>query len=263
MTNIQFFFITFALIFMRKQVFILFLLIQSSIYSQTRTSLECVNREFNVIVHIITDSFYVPTIPPSQAFTTMNHVNNAWKPICMKFNICKVRIDSNFNFLSWHQDTMEAEYLALHHEPRTINIIVVEKLIKPSGVSGYAKGTISTRGQPYIVVAGGDSALWDHELGHYFGLEHTFVGTGNNSGVLADNSNCATSGDKICDTPPDPNGSLSGCNYAGTAKDINGKLYNPLVENYMSYYGSCRKSFTHNQYEKMVDTYKIDKEAHF
>jgi hypothetical protein len=248
---------------MRKQVFFLFLFTQTVIHAQTRTSLECLNREFNVIVHIITDSFYLPTIAPSQPYSIINKVNNAWKPICVKFNICKVRVDSNFNFLFWHQDTMETEYLALNHEPRTINIIVVQKIIKPAGVTGYAKGLISSRGQPYIVVAGSDTALWIHVLGHYFGLEHTFSGTFNGSTVLADNTNCATTGDKICDTPPDPNESESSCIYSGTGADNTGKKYNPLLENYMSYYTNCRKSFTHNQYEKMIDTYKVDKEAHF
>lgn len=240
-----------------------FVLLSLQFLGQTRTSLECVDREFNVVVHIVKDTARIPILSPSIVPPIITRINTEWSPICMKFNLCETRLIDNFNFLQWHQDTMELEFNAIHYEPRVINIYVVEKLIKPSGFSGYATlGGISKRGVPYIIVeANAGSITWIHELGHYFGLEHTFeppLG-------LVNNSNWATTGDKIEDTPADPNGMYDNltCLYLGGSVDANGQYYNPLLENFMSYYGSCRKSFTHNQYEKMIATYKLDPQAHF
>jgi gliding motility-associated-like protein len=47
------------------------------------------------------------------------------------------------------------------------------------------------------------AAMSAHELGHYLGLKHTYIGGCNNS-------DCSTSGDGICDTPPD-NTVFEGC----------------------------------------------------
>lgn len=81
-----------------------------------------------------------------------------------------------------------------------------------------------------------------HELGHFFNLDHTFIS--------CDTGDCATSGDKVCDTPSSntpeysclPNGSvLSTCDG------------NPqLTMNYMDYVqDSCMFMFTEGQVERM------------
>ena len=91
--------------------------------------------------------------------------------------------------------------------------------------------------------------ILSHELGHVMGLPHTHGYT--NSGTtteLVDGSNCATDGDRFCDTPADPNllGKVSGgCVYTGTARDANGMAYQPLTDNVMSYSNSqCADSLT-------------------
>ena len=88
-----------------------------------------------------------------------------------------------------------------------------------------------------------------HELGHVLGLAHTH-GTSNTGGTdeLVDGSNCANAGDRICDTPADPNllGQMGdGCRYIGTVLDANGMSYAPLTHNIMSYTNSeCADSLT-------------------
>lgn len=89
-----------------------------------------------------------------------------------------------------------------------------------------------------------------HEMGHYFNLYHTFETF--QGAELVNGSNCSTHGDLVCDTPADErtNGTSYdqvACLYDGTATDANGQTYNPLIENYMSYYGSCNNSFTAGQ----------------
>ncbi|WP_353085034.1 zinc-dependent metalloprotease [Flavobacterium sp.] len=81
-----------------------------------------------------------------------------------------------------------------------------------------------------------------HELGHFFNLDHTFK--------ACDGSNCATSGDKVCDTPSadtpyyncDPSGSVS--TNCGTTQ---------LTMNYMDYVeDSCMYMFTQGQVNRMT-----------
>lgn len=212
------------------------------------------------------DSTKAPVVTASDCQQMNDSANNVWKPICVKFNLCDIRYIENYNFLHWDQDSMEAEFIAINYEPRTINIIIVEDIKRPVGVSGYATlSGIAQRGRPLIVLS--KTLPWIHELGHYFGLEHTFAGILG----LANGSDCATTGDLICDTEPDPcpnpahnvHYDRNQCKYIWSQKDANNEFYNPLLENYMSYYSGCTKSFTHQQYEKMISTYKIDIEAHF
>ncbi len=100
----------------------------------------------------------------------------------------------------------------------------------PSSCSGYVPAA------PYNL-----GRTLTHELGHFFNLNHTFQG--------CDGANCATSGDRVCDTPAadtpyyecSPPGSVStGC---GTTQ---------LTMNYMDYVqDSCMYMFTAGQVTRM------------
>ncbi|HOJ04889.1 MAG TPA: hypothetical protein PK916_12900 [Bacteroidota bacterium] len=84
--------------------------------------------------------------------------------------------------------------------------------------------------------------ILSHELGHVLGLPHThgYTNTGTTD-ELADGSNCATHGDRFCDTPADPNllGVVNGaCQYVGTRRDANNMPYAPNPRNIMSYTNS-------------------------
>lgn len=95
-----------------------------------------------------------------------------------------------------------------------------------------------------------------HELGHYFMLYHTH-GTTNTGSTdeLVKGTNCHIAGDRVCDTPADPN--ISGlidanCEYMGRIRDAEGDLYRPDPLNMMSYsIKPCRKAFTVGQYKRM------------
>ncbi len=111
-----------------------------------------------------------------------------------------------------------------------------------------------------------------HEVGHFFSLNHTFLGYENDSfgpddptwpiapvfspeGSITterqNGSNCTTAADEICDTPPDYNfgfeqGDCS--SYNAGAKDPLGTLVNPMENNFMSYFSSCSNyAFTDQQ----------------
>ncbi|MEM9896947.1 MAG: T9SS type A sorting domain-containing protein [Bacteroidota bacterium] len=101
-----------------------------------------------------------------------------------------------------------------------------------------------------------------HEIGHYFSLYHTHGKTNNGTtDELVDGTNCADTGDDICDTPADPN--LSGkvqnsnCAYTGTDTDANGAAFVPNTRNIMSYSTkACRDEFSTGQYERIRNGYE-------
>lgn len=94
-----------------------------------------------------------------------------------------------------------------------------------------------------------------HELGHFFGLQHTFGKDPKENATKekTDQSNCNTAGDFICDTRADPNGIIdSNCEFVGLS-DGKKHDYNPPIANYMSYYKNhCRSNFTKLQLQRMA-----------
>jgi PKD repeat protein len=115
--------------------------------------------------------------------------------------------------------------------------------------SGWGGGINSTYG---VVVRSGYVSRTDrtlsHEVGHCFGLYHTFQ-----SGC---GSNCSTTGDACCDTPPATTATY-GCNTAqnSCSNDANGP--DPFnadvvdqIENFMSY-DACQNMFSLDQRDRM------------
>ncbi|MBL7941125.1 MAG: PKD domain-containing protein, partial [Flavobacteriales bacterium] len=85
-----------------------------------------------------------------------------------------------------------------------------------------------------------------HEVGHYFGLYHTFHSTSSCTEL-----NCNTGGDKVCDTPPTP------LNSNCAAPECSGSQQ---VENYMDYTSeSCRNMYTEGQKVRMRTTLETDR----
>jgi hypothetical protein len=87
-----------------------------------------------------------------------------------------------------------------------------------------------------------DDKVLVHEMGHFFGLYHTFEEDmfGKDNFV----EDCNVAGDCICDTPPDPGSvyevyvNYSQCGMIDFYHE-NGHRYEPLIDNYMGYYKPC------------------------
>ena len=128
-------------------------------------------------------------------------------------------------------------YSPLGGYPSAGNCVVIAKAAfgSGSGCTGYVPGA------PYNL-----GRTLTHELGHYFNLDHPFVS--------CDGANCATSGDRICDTP-----SLSIENYScpsagAVTTDCTGAY--ALTMNYMDYVDdACMYMFTANQATRMLAWY--------
>ncbi|RYU92927.1 T9SS type A sorting domain-containing protein [Emticicia agri] len=109
-----------------------------------------------------------------------------------------------------------------------------------------------------------------HELGHYFGLLHTFQDSKNPDISQRElvtrgaGANCAEMGDQLFDTPADPFERLPisaafKCTDVAPADvvDANGDRFAPATNNFMSYYQNCGSVFTEQQYLKMQASFSI------
>jgi hypothetical protein len=230
-------------------------------FSQEQKSLECVDRNYSVVVHIVKDRFGFTNYNLSDLNQSIARLNQEWKPICVQFNICDIRYIENYNFDDWDEFKLKTETLALFAEPRHINVFLVA-FSSPNDNGGFAtQSGISFSSKDLIVLTKTATTIeWVHQFGHFFGLFNTYE-----PGEKVDGSNCSSAGDFVCDTPADPNGIYSNslCQFLGTNKDANNQYYKPLLENFMSNYGVCRSSFTHQQYERMINTLKIIPSAKF
>jgi Secretion system C-terminal sorting domain/Pregnancy-associated plasma protein-A len=155
---------------------------------------------------------------------------------------------------------------------------------------GNAVGS-GTPGSPDIVNCFGgclyrNNTTVTHELGHYLAMPHTFYGlegSGNLSSTCGETatggekfprsgiySNCASSGDRFCDTYPDYNSDRWNCGAADTTLGNTGNTWSCVINsyssttaspsvpmqingnNYMSYADdACANTFTPNQRSRM------------
>ncbi|MDQ3393984.1 MAG: M43 family zinc metalloprotease [Bacteroidota bacterium] len=193
---------------------------------------------------------------------TLASLNNTFKDLNVEFYFCSTGIKYIDNSDFFDFDNRQEDDLTrgndVHH---SINIYFLNSIkingFEGSGGYAYYPGSESYTNRIFIVndaTKGGHTLA--HELGHYFGLVHTFERIGGMELVSrGSEGNCADAGDHICDTDADPYGmdaaTWEGCEYNGTVTDMNGDLYTPPADNIMSYYNHCSQRFTPGQFERM------------
>lgn len=245
---------------------------QNKIYS----SKDCIERTLSISVHLVAPDTNRQSpninIPTSIQIIedAITNLNSFFEPICLSFKICSVDTILGSDYYNLEDLSDYHGLLSLNNNiPKTINMYFVGSFPQKPWKAGEA-----TMPDPNTCIAGGEGFIYikyqsisssiviPHEMGHYFGLVHTFQ-----SGEFVNGSNCLTAGDFICDTNADPYdiASLSdpnstptvdaNCHYIEGKKDINGDFYVPPVSNLMSYYTNCACRFTHEQYLRMALTY--------
>lgn len=242
-------------------------------YDTKHASLPCVNKEFNVVAHIVRDSMGETNITEEKIDSSILLLNERFAPICVSFKLCDVRIIDNFQYDNTEDENewteMEVKYLA----ERRINLFYVQSIpwaeeedaCGMSQIAGITGEEDQDHSSILILKECPMNALV-HEMGHFFGLYNTFETRFGDE--LVDGSNCETTGDLICDTPADPYmintppenyvDEEQGCRFIDGSSDGNGAPYIPHVANIMSnYQDSCRCGFTHGQLSRMAATYLL------
>jgi len=179
------------------------------------------------------------------------------------------KFDQDFDIITdAGQNDVPDDNLYVHDEPDVINLYVVDKIDPTGTVYGRASGGIPFYGpnpsnsSDHLIMKYGvpfSEADWHytlaHELGHLFGLLHTFENSFGSE--LVNGSNSLISGDFISDTKADNfilnrSNSLGGCfnlqiDQVGL-KDCNGELYSfAAFRNIMSYHPGCATVFSDQQ----------------
>lgn len=183
------------------------------------------------------------------------------------------RLQSTYTDMFTPSEDMNLKSLISWNPTKYLNIWVVNSITgdpNQTGVAGYATLPFS-HGSPadgivceaaYFGTSTLSSKVMIHELGHYCGLYHTFEGS-------CENDDCMSSGDKVCDTPPDAVLFSAACddgmNSCSTDEDdlSNNNPFRPVADgglgdqiddqaNYMDYSGlPCFTHFTDGQADRM------------
>ncbi len=191
----------------------------------------------------------------------MNQINAELIEANIQLYLCgdlNVIVDDNLYNLYLNQDSQ----LDVHDVSGKLNLYFVNNLSQ--GVAGpFYCGYSKYPGDGERIVFSRDCYGYNqvsvilHLIGQYLSLYPTHgPNNATMTAELVDGSNCATTGDEICDTPADPrlnrSGAMSGCTYVGTFQDANQEYYQPNTTNFMSYAsGTCRDHFSPMQMARM------------
>lgn len=186
----------------------------------------------------------------------------------------------NNTSINTEQTNTDEFSMALARHPNAVNIFVTEIAESGNNGPGLTLAYYNTV-RDWIVIrkdrANGNnlSGTLPHEVGHFFSLLHTFNGWEPNPFDSADpgwptaptvsplgiaterqnGSNCNTSGDGICDTPPDYNFGLgfgSCSQYDLGAKDPLGVTVDPMETNMMGYFENCGNNYVFSPVQQQV-----------
>jgi len=236
---------------------------KAQVKSDSITPLPQINKKFLIIAHVVLDGNGAMGVSESSIRNSILNLNTYFIKIGVNFELCELRTIPNYRYDTLISKARETELLANFVIPDRINVFYVDSIKEAAGKA--STGGINRKTNVGIWLEKSALGAIVHEMGHYWGLKHTFD---NEIPENADHSNCATAGDGVCDTPVDPyikekdgdgvylNGN---CVFINKDKDANGNYYDPDAFNIMSYYscGTCMK-FTNGQYQKMVETYYVN-----
>ncbi len=206
-------------------------------------------------IHIVGDNNGGGYYSLDNLFTIICQLNQRYAPVGFYFHIKWPITYINNSSYYVHDFNTGAQMMSQYNISGTTNVYFVQD---PAGNCGYY-----TYGQDALAIgktcAATNSTTLTHELGHYFGLPHTFSGweNGNIPGnpekvTRGAGANCSSTGDGFCDTWADYLDARWQCPYNGVKYDINNDKYHPDSSIYMSYsLDACQSRFSGQEISEM------------
>ena len=184
-------------------------------------------------------------------------LNNSFAKANFEFYIDEIgKLDQNLCIedLSHNSDNIYDTFSGINDKPDVLTIYVMEYRdefcdVTPTSISCAKVGgfsyILSDRTNNIVLSRFDllDDKIVAHEMGHFFGLYHTFEQQLFGKDVF-NSDDCYLVGDRLCDTPPDPGTvfevyvNYTKCGMVGLESE-KGHTYSPIIENYMSYYKPC------------------------
>ena len=198
-------------------------------------------------------------------FKVICNLNQHFAPVGFYFYIKgQVNYINNTTFYE-HNYWTGYQMMNQNNVSNTINVYFVAD---PSGACGYY-----AYGPDAVAIknscGGVNSTTLTHELGHFFGLPHTFSGWENGTPGNPElvtrglGANCGFAGDGFCDTDADYISNRWNCPYTGVMFDANGDRYHPDSSLYMSYStDACMSRFSNLQMGSMQYNYDLRFDLH-
>jgi hypothetical protein len=210
--------------------------------------------------HIVSKSDGKGGVSEQKIYDQLCELNETYLGINIQFYLKPFNYINNSTMYSNHTGT--SFLMQSNKDAGAINLFIVQDAQTPTGI-GTTLGYYTPQFDWLVVKiseVGRFKKTISHEVGHFFSLDHPFLGWdhepydeathGNpvganspegNPNEYQDGSNCETAGDLICDTPPDYNFGFGwgNCNYTGGTMDPGGTVVDPQEINIMSYFLNC------------------------
>jgi len=187
--------------------------------------------------------------------STIHNLNTTLNTSHIAFNFSpeiKVVYDKKLTLEKLYRNDLAEYCISKYGSNEKINLFIIES----EGILNGYTPVLTERFDRYKNKKGynsvfiGNKAVFNkttlaHEIGHFFGLQHTFGKevTPFSTDEIPTGTNCFSSGDWLCDTPADPNMPIKSCN-----QNLEKSNFKPLFNNYMSYYPNvCKNAFTKEQ----------------
>jgi len=240
-----------------------------NIMSRSLTTEEFTSKKFSLMIYIVNSRGDISSAEKQRIRTTIDYLNIAFSKTLISFDIKSINAIASDLFID---DLMTQDYQpylnfsATHDSPDHISIYIfdigrdlcttTENSIRCGRTGGFS--FILSGITNNIVLSKfdlEDHKILAHEMGHFFGLYHTFEEQ--QFGKDDFEGDCGVLGDCLCDTPPDPGPAYEVYVNYSLCEMIDHKYnkihdYKPMLNNFMSYYKPCylqQYEFTQGQIE--------------